>query len=74
MSKALVFQSVLAICNFLSYCQHTVFLIESGVRLESKSAYFHLPCLVNVHIAVFMDVKSSLSVQYYKELSSIFLF
>lgn len=53
-----------------------IVLIESGVRmmLESKSAYFHLPQLVNVHTALFVAVKNS-TVQYYQELSSIlFLF
>lgn len=59
--NVLIFQSVLANCHFLNYCQHTVVLIESGVRimLESKSAYFHLPQSVNVHTALFVDIKNS---------------
>lgn len=61
MSSALIFLSVLANCHFLSYCQHTLVLIQSGVRviMESKSAYFYLPQLVTVHTALSVDVKNS---------------
>lgn len=61
MSNALTFQPVLANRNVPSYCKYTVVLIESevGIMLESKSAYFHLPQLVNVHTALFVDVKNS---------------
>lgn len=56
MSNTLLFQSVLANCHFLSYCQHTLVLIESGVRimLESKSAYFHLPQLMFIEHFLWM--------------------